>query len=37
MTAFFYLGDLIEMGPTDKLWSNPDKEQTADYISGRFG
>ncbi len=37
MTAFFYLGDLIEMGPTDKMWTSPDKQQTADYISGRFG
>lgn len=37
MTAFFYLGDLIEMGPTSKMWSNPTKQQTADYINGRFG
>jgi phosphate transport system ATP-binding protein len=37
MTAFFYLGDLVEMGPTEKMWNSPTKSQTADYISGRFG
>ncbi|WP_119718545.1 phosphate ABC transporter ATP-binding protein PstB [Cognatilysobacter tabacisoli] len=36
-TAFMYLGDLIEHGPTDKIFSNPDKQQTEDYITGRFG
>jgi phosphate transport system ATP-binding protein len=37
MTAFFYLGDLVEMNPTEKMWTNPANERTADYISGRFG
>ncbi|MBV9489747.1 MAG: phosphate ABC transporter ATP-binding protein [Verrucomicrobia bacterium] len=36
-TAFFYLGQLIEVGRTDKLFSNPAQPQTEAYISGRFG
>ncbi|MGN6513862.1 MAG: phosphate ABC transporter ATP-binding protein PstB [Lysobacteraceae bacterium] len=36
-TAFMYLGDLIEHGPTDVIFSNPAKQQTEDYITGRFG
>ena len=36
-TAFFYLGELIEFGPTEKVFGNPDKKQTEDYVSGRFG
>jgi len=36
-TAFFYLGELIEFGKTKKIYTNPDKKQTEDYISGRFG
>jgi phosphate transport system ATP-binding protein len=36
-TAFMYLGRLIEYGPTDKLFINPAKKQTEDYITGRFG
>jgi phosphate transport system ATP-binding protein len=36
-TAFFYLGELIEFGETGKLFTNPDKRQTEDYITGRFG
>ncbi len=36
-TAFFYLGELIEYGKTKKIFTNPDKKQTEDYISGRFG
>ena len=36
-TAFMYLGDLIEHGPTEKIFSNPGKQQTEDYITGRFG
>jgi len=36
-TAFFYLGKLIEFDETAKLFSNPDKQQTEDYITGRFG
>jgi phosphate transport system ATP-binding protein len=37
MTAFFYLGNLIEFGPTGKIFTNPSQKQTEDYISGRFG
>ncbi len=36
-TAFFYLGELIEFNKTKKIYTNPDKKQTEDYISGRFG
>src|SRR6185503_3416950 len=36
-TAFFYLGDLIEFGETGKLFTAPEKLQTEDYITGRFG
>jgi len=36
-TAFFYIGDLIELGDTKKLFTNPEKKQTEDYITGRFG
>ena len=36
-TAFMYLGELIEFGPTARIFMNPDKKQTQDYITGRFG
>ncbi|QWF18808.1 phosphate ABC transporter ATP-binding protein PstB [Lysobacter capsici] len=36
-TAFMYLGDLIEHGPTEQIFSQPTKQQTEDYITGRFG
>jgi phosphate transport system ATP-binding protein len=36
-TAFFYLGELIEFGGTAKLFTLPEKRQTEDYITGRFG
>jgi phosphate transport system ATP-binding protein len=36
-TAFLYLGELIEYGPTTKIFMNPMKKQTEDYITGRFG
>jgi phosphate transport system ATP-binding protein len=36
-TAFMYLGDLVEHGPTETIFSNPSKRQTEDYITGRFG
>jgi phosphate transport system ATP-binding protein len=36
-TAFFYLGELIEFNKTGYLFTKPDKQQTEDYISGRFG
>jgi phosphate transport system ATP-binding protein len=36
-TAFFYLGRLIELGPTTSIFTNPKERQTEDYITGRFG
>ena len=36
-TAFLYMGDQIEFGATDKLFTNPEKKKTEDYITGRFG
>jgi phosphate transport system ATP-binding protein len=36
-TAFFYLGELIEFGKTKKIFTVPEKKQTEDYITGRFG
>ena len=32
-----YLGELVEFGDTDKLFTKPAKKQTEDYITGRFG
>jgi len=36
-TAFFYLGNLIEFGDTKQMFLNPSKEETQNYITGRFG
>ncbi len=36
-TAFMYLGELIEFGPTEKIFTNPEKKLTEDYVTGRFG
>jgi phosphate transport system ATP-binding protein len=36
-TGFFYLGDLIEMGKTEKIFTNPGNKRTEDYVTGRFG
>lgn len=36
-TAFMFMGELIEMGPTSELFTNPQKKQTEDYITGRYG
>jgi phosphate transport system ATP-binding protein len=36
-TAFFYLGELIEAGPTDRMFTSPANERTEAYITGRFG
>jgi phosphate transport system ATP-binding protein len=36
-TAYFYLGRLVEFGPTDRLFTNPTQQETEDYITGRFG
>ena len=35
--AFMYLGELIEFGPTEQLFTNPTDKRTQDYITGRFG
>jgi phosphate transport system ATP-binding protein len=37
ITAYFYLGQLIEIGPTQKIFTTPEKKETEDYITGRFG
>jgi phosphate transport system ATP-binding protein len=37
ITAFFYMGRLIEIDTTEKIFTNPSQKQTEDYISGRFG
>ena len=36
-TAFFLLGEMVEYGATDKLFSVPQDKRTEDYITGRFG
>jgi phosphate transport system ATP-binding protein len=36
-TAFMYMGDMVEFGDTDQLFTNPTKKQTEDYITGRYG
>ncbi|BDX04429.1 MAG: phosphate ABC transporter ATP-binding protein PstB [Marinomonas sp.] len=36
-TAFMYMGDLVEFGDTNTLFTNPSKQQTEDYITGRYG
>ncbi len=36
-TAFFHLGNLIEEGPTEQIFTNPREQRTQDYITGRFG
>jgi phosphate transport system ATP-binding protein len=37
VTAFMYLGRLVEYGPTDKIFLNPRLKETEDYVTGRFG
>ncbi len=37
VTAFFWLGKLIEVGPTDRIFTNPAEKLTEDYVTGRFG
>jgi phosphate transport system ATP-binding protein len=37
LTAFFYLGNLIEFDDTRKIFNNPSMKQTEEYITGRFG
>jgi phosphate transport system ATP-binding protein len=36
-TAFMYVGDLVEFGPTDQLFTKPKQKRTEDYITGRYG
>jgi phosphate transport system ATP-binding protein len=36
-TAFFYLGELIESGPTARMFTSPSQKRTEDYVTGRFG
>jgi phosphate transport system ATP-binding protein len=36
-TAFFWLGKLVEFGPTDRIFTNPTEKLTEDYVTGRFG
>ena len=37
LTAFFWLGKLIEYNPTERIFTNPDEQMTEDYVTGRFG
>jgi phosphate transport system ATP-binding protein len=37
LTAFFWLGRLVETGPTDRIFTNPAEKLTEDYVTGRFG
>jgi phosphate transport system ATP-binding protein len=37
ITAFFLMGQLIEIGPTDRIFTVPEEKRTNDYVSGRFG
>ena len=37
VTAFFYKGRIVEVGPTKEIFTNPRNKQTEDYVSGRFG
>jgi phosphate transport system ATP-binding protein len=36
-TAFFYMGDLVEVGPTERIFTNPSEKRTEDYVTGKFG
>jgi phosphate transport system ATP-binding protein len=36
-TAFFYMGDLVEVGSTEKIFTNPSEKRTEDYVTGKFG
>jgi phosphate transport system ATP-binding protein len=37
LTAFFYMGKLVEVGPTEAIFTRPANQQTEDYVTGRFG
>ena len=36
-TAFMYMGEVVEFGETDQIFTRPHKQQTENYITGRFG
>ncbi len=36
-TAFFYMGELVEVGSTEKIFTNPSEQRTEDYVTGKFG
>ena len=36
-TAFFYMGELVECAPTEKIFTNPSQQRTEDYVTGKFG
>jgi phosphate transport system ATP-binding protein len=36
-TAFFYMGELVEIGPTERIFTNPREQRTEDYVTGKFG
>ena len=36
-TAFMLSGELVEVGPTDKMFTNPDDDRTEEYVTGKFG
>ena len=36
-TAFFYMGELVEVGPTETIFTNPSVKRTEDYVTGKFG
>jgi phosphate transport system ATP-binding protein len=36
-TAFFYMGELIEVGATEQIFTNPRESRTEDYVTGKFG
>ena len=36
-TAFFYIGELVEVGPTSRIFTSPTQKRTEDYVTGRFG
>ena len=36
-TAFFYMGELVESGETDQIFTRPRESRTEEYITGRFG
>jgi len=36
-TAFFYIGELVEFGPTSRIFTSPSQKRTEDYVTGRFG